>query len=58
MISADNLVASADTNTSWESMMTHELAEEILERSLTLAEWATMRDALDDGVYEIVMSFR
>ena len=58
MISADNLVASADTNTSWESMMTHELAEEILERSLTLAEWTIMRDALDDGVYEIVMSFR
>jgi hypothetical protein len=39
-------------------MMTHELAEEILEKQLTLAEWATMRDALDDGVYEIVMSFR
>jgi hypothetical protein len=58
MIPADELVARADTNTSWESMMTHELAEEILERSLTLAEWATMRDALDDGVYEIVMSFR
>jgi hypothetical protein len=58
MIPADELVARADTNTSWESMMTHELAEEILERSLTLAEWTIMRDALDDGVYEIVMSFR
>lgn len=58
MITADELVARADTNTSWESMMTHELAQEILERSLTLAEWQVMRDALDDGVYEIVMSFR
>ena len=58
MVSADELIARADTNQSWESMMTHELAEEILERQLTLAEWATLRDALDDGIYEIVMSFR
>jgi hypothetical protein len=58
MIPADELVARADTNTSWESMMTHELAEEILERSITREEWDVIRDTLDDNVYETLMSFR
>lgn len=57
MMSADELVARADTNT-WESMMSHELAEEILERSLTREEWDIIRDALDDNVYETLMSFK
>jgi hypothetical protein len=58
MIPADELVARANTNTSWESMMTHELAEEILERSITREEWDVIRDTLDDNVYETLMSFR
>ena len=57
MIPADELVARADTNT-WESMMSHELAEEILERSLTREEWDVIRDTLDDNVYETLMSFK
>jgi hypothetical protein len=58
MIPADELVARADTNTSWDSMMTHELAEEILERSITREEWDVIRDTLDDNVYETLMSFK
>ena len=58
MIPADELVARADTNTSWESMMTHELAEEILERSITREEWDVIRDTLEDNVYETLMSFK
>lgn len=58
MVSADKLVARADTNHSWESMMTHELAEEILDQRLTAMQFQEMVDALDDGVFEIVMSFK
>ena len=58
MIPADKLIAeNFDTNFTWESMLTRELAEEILERSITGDEWLAMSDALDDGVYDIVMSF-
>jgi hypothetical protein len=59
MVSADDLIAaSADTNLAWESMLTRDLAEEILEQTITADEWVDMRDALDDGVYEIVMAFK
>lgn len=58
MVSADELVARANTNPTWESMMTHELAEEILDQRLTASEFREMVDALDDGIYEIVMSFK
>lgn len=58
MVSADELVARADTNHSWESMMTHKLAEEILDQRLTAMQFQEMVDALDDGVFEIVMSFK
>lgn len=58
MVSADELIARADTNHSWESMMTHELAEEILDQRLTAMQFQEMVDALDDGVFEIVMSFK
>ena len=58
MVSADELIARANTNHSWESMMTHQLAEEILDRRLTATEFQEMVDALDDGVFEIVMSFK
>jgi hypothetical protein len=39
-------------------MMTHELAEEILDQRLTATQFQEMVDALDDGVFEIVMSFK
>ena len=59
MVSADDLIsAHADTNFPWESMLTRDLAEEILEQTITADEWVDMRDALDDGVYEIVMGFK
>lgn len=61
MRSVDELISDnlrADTNLSWESMMTHDLAEEIIEQSLTAQEFQDLVDALDDGVFEIVMSFK
>ena len=61
MRSVDELIRDnlrADTNLSWESMMTHDLAEEIIEQSLTAQEFQDLVDALDDGVFEIVMSFK
>ncbi len=58
MLSADDLVKEfSDTNLQWESMMTRELAEEILGRTLTLEDWQIIIDALDDTVYETMMSF-
>ena len=59
MRSADELVKEfSDTNLQWESMMTRELAEEILGRTLTLEDWQIIIDALDDTVYETMMSFQ
>ena len=59
MRSADELVEQfSDTNLQWESMMTRELAEEILGRTLTLEDWQIIIDALDDTVYETMMSFQ
>lgn len=61
MRSVDELIsehARTETNLSWSSMMTYELAQEILERSITLKEWHDIVDALDGGVYDILMSFK
>lgn len=61
MRSVDDLISDhlrADTNLTWESMMTHDLAEEIIEQSLTAQEFQDLVDALDDGVFDIVMSFK
>jgi hypothetical protein len=59
MRSADELIEQfSDTNLQWESMMTRELAEEILGRTLTLEDWQIIIDALDDTVYETMMSFQ
>lgn len=56
--SADEVVAKfSDTNEMWESMMTRELAEEILNRILTREEWNIIVESLDDVVYETLMSF-
>ena len=58
-LSADELVEEmSDTNTSWESKLDYDLAQEILGHDLSLAEWEELIDALDDGVFEIVMSFK
>jgi hypothetical protein len=57
--SADELVAEmSDTNTLWESKLDYDLAQEILGHDLSLSEWEELINALDDGVFEIVMSFR
>lgn len=56
--SADELVAEfSDTNTSWEARLDYELVQEILGRSMTLDEWAQLTEALDDIVFETVMSY-
>lgn len=56
---SDELIASAisDTN-SWESRMDYQLVQEILGHSLSEGEWAEMIEALDDVVFETVMSFQ
>ncbi len=48
----------SDTNTLWESKLDYDLAQEILGHDLSLSEWEELINALDDGVFEIVMSFR
>jgi hypothetical protein len=56
---ADELVAEvADTNTLWESRLDYDLVQEILGHDLSLAEWEEMIEALDDVVFETVMSFQ
>jgi hypothetical protein len=56
---ADELVAEvADTNTLWESKLDYDLVQEILGHDLSLAEWEEMIEALDDVVFETVMSFQ
>ena len=55
--SADELVAEfSDTNNIWETRLDYELVQEILGRTVTLREWATLVDTLDDIVFETVMS--
>jgi hypothetical protein len=57
--SADDLVAKiADTNTLWESRLDYQLVQEILGHSLSEIEWEQMIEALDDVVFETVMSFQ
>jgi hypothetical protein len=57
--SADELVAEmSDTNTLWESRLDYQLVQEILGHSLSEGEWAEMIEALDDVVFETVMSFQ
>jgi hypothetical protein len=60
MMSADELVAKfSDTNLpEWESMLTRDLAEEILGRTITAEKWIIIVEALDDAVFETVMAFQ
>jgi hypothetical protein len=56
--SADQLVAEfSDTNNSWEARLDYELVQEILGRSMSLEEWGQLTEALDDIVFETVMSY-
>ena len=56
--SADELVASgiSDTNL-WESRLDYQLVQEILGHDLSEREWSDLVDALNDVVFETVMSF-
>ena len=56
--SADELVAEMSDTNSWESRMDYQLVQEILGHSLSEGEWAEMIEALDDVVFETVMSFQ
>ena len=56
---ADELVANgiSDTNI-WESRLDYQLVQEILGHDLSEREWADLIDALNDSVFETVMSFQ
>jgi hypothetical protein len=58
-LSADELVASgiSDTNI-WESRLDYQLVQEILGHDLSEREWSDLIDALNDTVFETVMSFQ
>jgi hypothetical protein len=55
----DELVANgiSDTNL-WESRLDYQLVQEILGHDLSEDEWLELVDALDDAVFQIVMSFQ
>ena len=46
-----------DTNL-WESRLDYQLVQEILGHSLSEDEWRDLVDALDDAVFQIVMSYQ
>ena len=58
-LSADELVANgiSDTNI-WESRLDYQLVQEILGHDLSEREWSDLIDALNDAVFETVMSFQ
>ena len=57
--SVDELVeyGVADTNL-WESRLDYQLVQEILGHDLSEQEWSDLVDALDDVVFQTVMSFQ
>lgn len=56
--SADQLVAEfSDTNNIWETRLDYDLVQEILGRSMSVAEWTELTEKLDDIVFETVMSY-
>jgi hypothetical protein len=56
---ADELVAEvSDTNTLWESRLDYQLVQEILGHDLSVSEWESLIDQLDDAVFETVMSYQ
>ena len=58
-LSADELVANgiSDTNL-WESRLDYQLVQEILGHSLSENDWHDLVDALDDAVFQTVMSYQ
>lgn len=58
-LTADELVAlHADTNTTWESRLDYEMAQELIGRELSKSEWNQLVDELDDLIFETVMSYQ
>lgn len=56
---SDELIAEiSDTNTVWESKLDYQLVQEILGHDLSQNEWSDLIDALNDVVFETVMSFQ
>jgi hypothetical protein len=56
---ADELMENAISNTNlWESRLDYQLVQEILGHSLSEDEWRDLVDALDDAVFQIVMSYQ
>lgn len=57
--SADELIeyGISDTNL-WESRLDYQLVQEILGHDLSEQEWSDLVDALDDVVFQTVMSFQ
>jgi hypothetical protein len=56
---SDELVANAISDTNlWESRLDYQLVQEILGHDLSEREWADLIDALNDAVFETVMSFQ
>lgn len=55
----DELVANSISDTNlWESRLDYQLVQEILGHDLTEGEWLELVDALDDAVFQTVMSFQ
>jgi hypothetical protein len=56
---ADELLTNgiSDTNL-WESRLDYQLVQEILGHNLSEDEWVELMDALDDVVFQTVMSFQ
>jgi hypothetical protein len=58
-LTADELVAlHADTNTTWESRLDYEMAQELIGRELSKSEWNQLVEELEDLVFETVMSYQ
>lgn len=56
---SDELIAEiSNTNTVWESKLDYQLVQEILGHDLSQNEWSDLIDALNDVVFETVMSFQ
>jgi hypothetical protein len=55
----DELVANSISDTNlWESRLDYQLVQEILGHDLAEDEWLELVDALDDAVFQTVMSFQ
>ena len=56
---ADEIIESGFSNTNlWESRLDYQLVQEILGHSLSENDWHDLVDALDDAVFQTVMSYQ